>query len=73
MLDKAEASLGVPWETVDQIAFNCKDDDRREKVVRVLQNLNADKADRLVPKIFSTFIDGKLVGRLYHMRTRVYV
>ncbi len=71
ILQQAEDRLHLPWQTVDEIKFNCTDEDRREKVARVLQSLDADKADRLIPKIFSTFIHGKLVGRLYPQKTRV--
>ncbi len=70
-MEQAQDKLHLPWENVDEIRFNCTDEERREKVVRVLQGLDADKADRLLPKIFTTFIHGKLVGRLYHQKTRV--
>ncbi len=56
---------------MEQISFNCGDEDRREKVVRVMQSIDMDKVDRLVPKIFETFIDGKLIGHFYHIKTRV--
>ncbi len=71
ILEKAETRLSLPWTTVEQIKFNCTEEDRREKVIRVMQSIDMPNVDRLVPKIFETFLDGKIIGHFYHIKTRV--
>ncbi len=71
MMERAETRLGLPWTTVDQIKFNCTDEERREKATRVMQAIDMPNVDRLVPKIFETFLDGKIIGHFYHIKTRV--
>ena len=65
MYDTDYAYLGLPWESVDEIADACDDQDKRSAIIRLLKSdLISNSPTHVVNKAFNLYCVKELFKRL---------